>query len=135
MAIYVHKRFDRNFKKASLHDDDLCHAAAEVERGEFEADLGGGVIKKRLALTAGKSGGVRSVIFFKRGNTLFFYDGWSKGGMNKKCAKEIEDDVLATYKILAKGYLQATAADLLQLKNRGTFREVNCDENYASNIE
>ena len=134
MAIYVHKRFDRNFKKASLHDADLCHAAAEVKRGEFEADLGGGVIKKRISLSAGKSGGARSVIFFKRGNTLFFYDGWTKGELHKKNAKEIEDDVLATYKILAKGYLQASAADLLQLKSRGTFREVNCDENYTSNI-
>ncbi len=92
------------------------------------------MIKKRIALSKGKSGGARSVIFFKRGNALFFYDGWTKGELHKKNAKEIEDDVLATYKILAKGYLQASAADLLQLKNRGTFSEVNCDENYTSNI-
>ena len=135
MAIYVHKRFDRSFKKTKLFDADLCNAAAEVKRGEFEADLGGGVIKKRIALKAGKSGGARSVIFFKRGNTLFFYDGWSKGELNKKNAREIEDDALTAYKILAKGYLQASETDLLQLKIRGTFREVNCDENDVSDIE
>lgn len=135
MAIYVHKRFDRSFKKTGLYDDDLCHAEAEVKRGEFEADLGGGVIKKRIALTAGKRGGARSVIFFKRGNTLFFDDGWSKCEMSSKSAKEFQDDVLATYKILAKGYLQASAADLLKLQMSGTFREVNCDENDASTIK
>ncbi|MEE3663960.1 type II toxin-antitoxin system RelE/ParE family toxin [Brenneria sp. g21c3] len=131
MAIYVHRRFDKSFKNSGLTDADLCAVAAQVMRGEFEADLGGGVIKKRMALNAGKSGGVRTIVFFKKNNNLFFYDGWSKGGFNKKGAKEIEDDQLYTYKLLAKGYLKADSNAMDVLKQSGTFREVSCDEKTA----
>lgn len=131
MAIYIHKRFDRRFKKIDLSDAELCIAAWEVMRGEFEADLGGGVLKKRVAISAGKSGGARSVVFFKRHNNLFFYDGWCKGCLNKKSVKEIEDDQLIIYRHLAKGYLQADAQAISLLKQSGTFREVDCREKPA----
>ena len=127
MAVYIHKRLDKIFSKAGITDADLCKAATEVKRGEFEADLGGGVIKKRLRLAAGKSKGARSVVFFKQGDRLFFYDGWPKN-TTKKGTKEIEDDRLEDYKILAKGYLKATQQQIEQLKASGTFREVNCND-------
>jgi hypothetical protein len=44
-----------------------------VNRREYEADLGGGVFKKRLARSgAGKSGGYRAILFFRQGERLFF---------------------------------------------------------------
>lgn len=70
-TLYVHKRFDRVFKKTRLTDSVLCYAAGDVFTGVFEADLGGGVIKKRLALHQGKRGGARTVIFFRQGTTWF----------------------------------------------------------------
>lgn len=41
-------------------------AAEEVMQGIWEADLGSGVIKKRLPLQQGKSGGARTIIFLNQ---------------------------------------------------------------------
>lgn len=59
MTIYVHKRFDKSFKKMVLSDQILLEAAEQVIRDEFEANLGGDVIKKRISLQEGKRGGAR----------------------------------------------------------------------------
>lgn len=126
MAIYIHKRVDKEFTKLGITDTDLCTAAAEVMQGIFEANLGGGVIKKRVALNQGKSGGARSIIFFKANKKLFFYDGWGKDG-SKKGAKEIEDDELLAYKKIAKGLLAADSKAMKSLTSSGTFREVKCN--------
>ncbi|MGH8676244.1 MAG: type II toxin-antitoxin system RelE/ParE family toxin [Burkholderiales bacterium] len=37
-------------RKAELTDDDLCAAVSEMERGLIDADLGGGIVKKRVRL-------------------------------------------------------------------------------------
>ncbi|WP_425032107.1 type II toxin-antitoxin system RelE/ParE family toxin [Pantoea agglomerans] len=131
LAIYIHKRVDKEFSKLGITDADLCIAATEVMQGKFEADLGGGVIKKRVALQQGKSGGARSIVFFKQNKNLFFYDGWGKDG-SKKSAKEIEDDELLVYKKLARSYLVLDEKAMSALKTSGTFREVNCNENQTS---
>jgi hypothetical protein len=44
--VFKTKTFARWAKKL-ISDDLLCQAAHEIERGEFEADLGQGVCKKR----------------------------------------------------------------------------------------
>lgn len=54
MAIFTTRLFDKKLKSEQLTDDNLCDIAREVMDGRFEADLGGGVIKKRIALSAGK---------------------------------------------------------------------------------
>lgn len=123
MAIYIHKRLDKMFAKAGIADADLCLAAREVECGNYEADLGGGVKKKRIALNAGKRGGARTVVFFKKDSNLFFYDGWLKDD-SKKAAKEIGEDELEIYKKLARAYFKADKNMLDRLKASGTFREV-----------
>ncbi|PWC13919.1 type II toxin-antitoxin system RelE/ParE family toxin [Brenneria corticis] len=127
LAIYTTKLFDRKMKKEYVTDGDLCLAALEVMNGDFEADLGGGVLKKRLALQLGKSGGARSIIFFKKGCDVFFFDGWRKNQITKKGVKEIEDDVLKTYKDFAAVFLQYDAATIARLKKAKQLREVNCD--------
>lgn len=58
-------------KKLGIHDKVLMAAAEEVMQGIWEADLGSGVIKKRLPLQQGKSGGARTIIFFKSANHVF----------------------------------------------------------------
>ena len=55
-------------KNLVFHDKVLMAAAEEVMQGIWEADLGSGVIKKRLPLQQGKSGGARTIIFFKSAN-------------------------------------------------------------------
>lgn len=71
MAIFATRLFDKKFKSLFVTDSQLCSIAYEVMNGRFEGDLGGGVIKKRIAINAGKSGGARTIIFFKLGTHLF----------------------------------------------------------------
>jgi hypothetical protein len=48
-------------KGTELTDQILCQAVAEMEKGLIDADLGGGVVKKRVALPGrGKSGSIFS---------------------------------------------------------------------------
>ncbi len=47
--VYKTKTFDRWARKV-VSDDLLCQAAHEIEQGQYEADLGGGVCKKRVAV-------------------------------------------------------------------------------------
>ena len=95
MGVYKARRFSQSTKKLGIHDKVLMAAAEEVMQGIWEADLGSGVIKKRLPLQQGKSGGARTIIFFKSANHVFFYDGWSKSGLSSKGTKEIEDEKMA----------------------------------------
>ncbi|MFU0919392.1 type II toxin-antitoxin system RelE/ParE family toxin [Kluyvera sichuanensis] len=88
MAIYKAKRFNQNTKKLGITDDVLLKAAEDIKQGVWEANLGGGVIKKRLPLQQGKSGGARTVIFFKYDRHIFFYDGWAKNSVSSEMAKK-----------------------------------------------
>ena len=99
-------------------------AAEEVMQGIWEADLGSGVIKKRLPLQQGKSGGARTIIFFKSANHVFFYDGWSKSGLSSKGTKEIEDDELAAYKKMANAFLAFSNKQIEDLIETGFLIEV-----------
>lgn len=72
--------------------------------------MGGGVIKKRLAVKGqGKSGGIRVILFFKVKNNLFFADGWTKNAVNAKGTKEIEDDECTLSNLITKGILEEIA--------------------------
>ena len=48
MAIYKTRWFDRWARKKNLSTRSLCEAVREMEAGLYEADLGGGLLKKRL---------------------------------------------------------------------------------------
>jgi hypothetical protein len=57
----------------------LCKAVANAENDLIDANLGGGVIKQRVARDGeGKSGGFRTLILFKIGNRAFFVYGFAK---------------------------------------------------------
>ncbi len=128
MAIYKTKMFRNSVKKIHLSDFELINAAMDIFAGQYEADLGGGVIKKRLPLQGkGKSGGIRTVIFFKQGRHLFFADAWLKSHLRSKNTKEIEDDLLESYKDIVKVLLQADDAKINMMLKASLLMEVNCD--------
>jgi len=70
--VFKTKTFDRWAKKL-LSDDILCRAAREIAQGLFEADLGGGICKKRVAIAGmGKSGGTRTLVAKQHAAAIFF---------------------------------------------------------------
>ncbi len=71
--------------------------------GLVDADLGGGVVKKRVALPGrGESGGARTLVATNRSSRWFFVFGFEKNERANDTARELEA-------------LQAIAADLLKL--------------------
>ena len=91
MSIFMTKSFARFARKAALASQDLLTAAVHVVRGEYDADLGGGVFKQRVARPGGgKSGGFRTIILFKVGGHCFFAHGFAKSDKANVNVKELK---------------------------------------------
>lgn len=79
MRIFKTKWTHRWAAKEGLIDASLRAAVDEMRRGLVDADLGGCVYKKRVALPGkGKSGSVRTLLAFKQGHHVFFVYGFAK---------------------------------------------------------
>lgn len=76
--VFKTKTFARWARKV-VGDALLCQAAREIEHGLFDADLGGGLCKKRVALSGqGKSGSIRTLVAKKHKGFIFFLAGREK---------------------------------------------------------
>lgn len=61
--VFKTRHFSRWMPKTELTDAALCEAVAEMAQGLIDADLGGGVVKKRVGLAGrGKRGGARTLV-------------------------------------------------------------------------
>ena len=61
-----------------------------MERGLIDADLGGHVMKKRIAVGGrGKSGGARTLLAYKSGDKAFFVYGFAKNALANVSADEL----------------------------------------------
>jgi hypothetical protein len=101
------KTFNKWMRKTDLKDEDLLFAIAEMEAGLVDADLGGNVYKKRIALPGmGKRAGARTLVAGKIFRRWFFIFGFVK---NEK--DNINDDELV--------HLQGAANRLLHLTDKG----------------
>ena len=113
MHVFKLKTFARWAKKL-VSDAALCQAAREVEQGIFEANLGGGVCKKRIALGGrGKSGSVRTLIAIRHGSALFFLVGREKS----EPGSDFPDKVVEAAKILARSLAGASSAKVQEMLN------------------
>jgi len=102
-------------RKTELTDAALCAAVSEMERGLIDADLGGGVLKKRVPLPGrGKSGSARTLVATNKGNRWFFLFGFEKNERASVSAKELDA-------------LQAIATDLLKLSSAELDTHVACE--------
>jgi hypothetical protein len=89
--VFKTKTFDRWARKV-VSDELLCQAALEIEQGQYEADLGGGVCKKRVAVPGqGKSGSTRTLVAKKHNAAIFFLAGREKNAPGSDfSANEVE---------------------------------------------
>lgn len=79
MRIFKNKVFHRWSKEAGLSDNKLKESIDEISNGLYEANLGGNVFKKRVALEGrGKSAGVRTIVAFRIDKHTFFIYGYAK---------------------------------------------------------
>jgi hypothetical protein len=73
--------FEKFARKQEISDAALIEAIERAEAGLIDADLGGGIIKQRVARKGeGKSGGYRTVVAFRSGDRAMFLFGFAKSG-------------------------------------------------------
>ncbi|KFC51565.1 hypothetical protein DK37_00515 [Halomonas sp. SUBG004] len=91
MRVFKNKAFSKWAAKEGLDDAALLAAVEEMERGLIDADLGGHVVKKRVAIGGrGKSRGVRTLLAYKIGNKAFFVYGFAKNARANINAEELK---------------------------------------------
>ena len=118
--IYKTRHFARWAQKSGLHDSLLEMAVLEIRRGLLEADLGGGIVKKRIALPGrGKRGSTRTLLATNRNDRWFFVFGFEK---NER--ENISKNELAALKKLAKNLLDLTAVQIAAATREGSLVEV-----------
>lgn len=122
MRVFKTKPFARFANREGIADGELCEAVYQAERGLIDADLGGGVIKQRLAREGqGKSGGFRSILLFRRGLTAFFVYGFAKNDRDN-----IRRDELKAFRKLASEMLTLDDEALVAAMRNGTILEIEC---------
>ncbi|MFP3089482.1 type II toxin-antitoxin system RelE/ParE family toxin [Treponema sp. TIM-1] len=113
--------FARFARKEGIGDSELKAIVNDaLEKGQAEADLGGGVYKVRVARPGeGKSGGYRVIVFFKsQFRTFFVY------GFEKSVRANIDQGEERGFKKSAKDDFSLTDAEISARIARGTLIEV-----------
>jgi hypothetical protein len=118
--VFKTRYFIRWMRKTALNDEVLCVAVNEMAQGLIDADLGGGVVKKRVGISGrGKRGGARTLVATNKGNRWFFVYGFEK---NERA--NISDDELEALKDLAEQLLARTGHQLAEALKDGSLMEI-----------
>jgi hypothetical protein len=124
LRIFATKVFARFARGERLDDMRLCEAISRAERGLIDAELGGHLIKQRVArLGGGRSGGYRTVIAYRTSQRSVFLYGFSKNERDN-----IDDRELSDLKKLARLYLAYSDTQIAVALESAELKEVVCDE-------
>ena len=92
MRVFKRKPFARFQRRERIADKVLAEAVRDIGKGRIDADLGGGLIKQRVARPGqGKSGGYRTIIAFREGERAVFLYGFAKSDRDNIDDDEVED--------------------------------------------
>ncbi|HKD84274.1 MAG TPA: type II toxin-antitoxin system RelE/ParE family toxin [Terriglobales bacterium] len=124
MRVFKNKAFQRFADRNNISNDDLCDVVHRASRGLIDADLGGGVIKQRIARRGkGKSGGFRLMILFRAQRRAVLVHGFAK-----KDRANIETGELEALRKLAKIVLAYSEEEMASAVASGVFVEVKCND-------
>jgi hypothetical protein len=103
-----------------LTNENLLEAVSEIEQGLVDANLGGFLYKKRVALPGrGKRGSGRTLLAVKHGSRAFFLYGFEKNQRDNLTVKEV-----AVYKLIAKTLLDYSSDELEERLNDKSLIEI-----------
>lgn len=123
MRIFKTKVFARFARNQRIRDRDLCEVVERTGEGLIDADLGGGVIKQRLARPGqGRSGGFRVLFAFRPQHRAVFIYGFAK---NERA--NIDDKELKTLREIAAAWLAASPQNIEREVADGRLQEVQDD--------
>jgi hypothetical protein len=123
LRVFATRVFTRFARKERLDDQRLCEAVARAGRGLVDADLGGNLIKQRVARRGGgRSGGYRTIVAFRDSQRSVFLYGFAKSERDN-----IDDRELSDLKTLARHYLGYSDSQIATALAQSELREVMCD--------
>lgn len=123
MRVFKNGWFRRFARKQRIGDETLCEAIARAEAGLIDADLGGGLVKQRVARPGGgRSGGYRTLVAFRAQARAVFVFGFAKSEQDN-----VGEDDERELKKLAKLVLGFTDEEMARLVAAGKFDEVQCN--------
>ncbi len=117
MRAFKTKEFARFARREGIPDARLREAAERAARGLVDADLGGGIIKQRVARQGeGRRGGYRTLMAFRAGRQTVFLYGFAKSERDN-----IGPDELDFWRRVARGFLDM---DATQWRTMTAIREI-----------
>ncbi len=123
MRLFKTKWFMRYARQERIDDHSLLEAIERAERGLVDVDLGGGIIKQRVARTGqGRSGGFRLLVGYRSGSLAVFLYGFAKNERDN-----ITPDDLDTLREIGATWIAAKKENLENAIKEGILTEVNYD--------
>jgi len=124
LHVFKTKGLIRFARRERITDAVLREAIERADRSTIDADLGGGLIKQRLARPGqGRSGGYRVIVAYRvKGRAVFLY------GFAKNDLDNISADQLQTFRAIGANWLAASAAVIRQAIDEGELQEIGHDE-------
>ncbi|MBF0356499.1 MAG: type II toxin-antitoxin system RelE/ParE family toxin [Alphaproteobacteria bacterium] len=120
MRIFATKAFARFARHEDISAGELCEAIERAEAGLIAADLGGGIIKQRIARKGqGKSGGLRTIVIFRQQTRAVFVYGYAKSARS-----DIGPDELKAFRRLAAELLSLDTSGITAAMKNGTLQEI-----------
>jgi hypothetical protein len=124
MKVFKTRWFARFARQEKIADDGLREAIERAERGLVDADLGGGLIKQRVARQGqGRSGGYRALIAYRLGHRAIFIFGLAKNDR-----ENFKEDELEAAREIGRIWLPATVEQIALGIRDGQLIEVRNDE-------
>ena len=124
MRIFKTKWLARFARREGIDDQGLRAAIERAEQGLIDADLGGGLIKQRVARPGrGRSSGYRMIVGYRVKDRAVLLLGFAK---NER--ENIEDDELVTLRSQAEKWLIADTAKIQEALEVGALQEIKNDQ-------
>jgi hypothetical protein len=125
VRIFKTKWLVRSARRERITDRSLSEAIGRAARGLIDADLGGGIIKQRVARGGqGRSGGYGMLVAYRAGTRAVFLYAFAK---NER--ENIGPDELLTWREIGAGWLAADARQIAHALAEEILQEVSDGEN------
>jgi len=124
VRIFKTKWLGRFARREKISNESLQEAIVRAEQGLIDADLGGGLIKQRVARSgSGRTGGYRMIVAYREGTRAVFLYGFAKNERENIAPNELED-----LRGVALRWLNLSVEALEDELAEGRIQEV-CDDN------
>jgi hypothetical protein len=124
VRIFKTKGVTRFARRERISDRSLTEAIERADRGIVDADLGGGLVKQRVARSGqGRSGGYRMLIGYRMRDRAVFLYGFAKNEQDN-----IDAEQLIELRKIAAGWLEATDIQIERSLEGGRLQEIYLED-------